>query len=113
MALHTMHQWVTLCACLLAICLQQSAAVLPSSRPGNVLILLLTDCAKYQDWQTIAAVYAWRQSKQAGSLVRVANCNEQDSKSYDPRMLDYVQTHMAPQVGCQPFNSVQYPALAT
>eukprot|EP00775_Hariotina_reticulata_P011815 gene11815-11959_t len=92
-----MHQWCAVCAYLLAIYLQRSAAVLLSTRPGNVLTLLLTDCSKYQDWQTIAAAYAWRKSKQPGSLVRVANCNPEDSQNYDHRMLDYVQTHMAPQ----------------
>lgn len=76
-----------------------AAAVLLSQRPGNVLTMILTDCAKYQDWQTIAAAFAWRQSGQPGSVIRVANCNEQDTKKYDPKMLDYVQTHMAKQVG--------------
>jgi hypothetical protein len=61
--------------------------------------MILTDCAKYQDWQTIAAAFAWRQSGQPGSVIRVANCNEGDTKKYDPKMLDYVQTHMAKQVG--------------
>lgn len=73
-------------------------AVLLSQRPGNVLTMILTDCAKYQDWQTVAAAFAWRQSGQPGSVIRVANCNEQDTKNYDKRMLDYVQTHMAKQV---------------
>jgi hypothetical protein len=76
-----------------------AAAVLLSQRPGNVLTMILTDCAKYQDWQTIAAAFAWRQSGQPGSVIRVANCNEQDTKKYNPKMLDYVQTHMAKQVG--------------
>lgn len=75
-----------------------SAAVLLSQRPGNVLTMILTDCAKYQDWQTVAAAFAWRQSGQPGAVIRVANCNEQDTKKYDTHMLDYVQTHMAKQV---------------
>lgn len=69
-----------------------------NTRPGNVLCLILTDCAKYQDWQTIAAAFAWRVSGQPGSMVRVANCNEEDTKKYDKKMLAYVKTHMAPQV---------------
>jgi hypothetical protein len=92
------------CACLLAATLLQGAAAgdvryeLFNSRPGNVLCLILTDCAKYQDWQTLAAAFAWRHSEQPGSMVRVANCNEKDTKDYDKKMLDYVTTHMAPQV---------------
>jgi hypothetical protein len=69
-----------------------------SSRPGNVRALLLTDCAKYQDWQTIAAAFAWRESGQPGSITRVANCNEKDRANYPQAMLDYVDTHMAPEV---------------
>lgn len=94
------HKQHVLLACLLlwASCSQPAVAVLLSQRPGNVLTMILTDCAKYQDWQTIAAAFAWRQSEQPGSVIRVANCNEQDTKNYDKRMLDYVQTHMAKQV---------------
>jgi hypothetical protein len=75
-----------------------AAAVLLSKRPGNVLTMILTDCAKYQDWQTVAAAFAWRQSGQPGSVIRVANCNEKDTNNYDKHMLDYVETHMAKQV---------------
>lgn len=85
---------------LLAAFVMQGAAAskLINSRPGNVLCLILTDCAHYQDWQTLAAAFAWRHSEQPGSMVRVANCNQQDTKTYDKKMLDYVKTHMAPQV---------------
>lgn len=31
-------------------------------------------------------------------MVRVANCNEKDTKDYDKKMLDYIKTHMAPQM---------------
>ena len=89
------------CFLLLSLCWTQAplaAAVLPSSRAGTVHTLILTDCAKYQDWQTVAAAYAWRDSGQPGAVTRVANCNEQDTKKYDKKMLDYVTTHMAPQV---------------
>jgi hypothetical protein len=88
------------CACLLAASLLQGAAAgeLINSRSGNVLCLILTDCAKYQDWQTLAAAFAWRHSGQPGSVIRVANCNEKDTQNYDKKMLDYVKTHMAPQV---------------
>jgi hypothetical protein len=82
----------------LAACCQPAAATLLSKRPGNVLTMILTDCAKYQDWQTVAAAFAWRQSGQPGSVIRVANCNEKDTKAYDPKMLDYIETHMAKQV---------------
>jgi hypothetical protein len=91
------------CFALLFLCCSQAplaAAVLPSSRPGTVHTLILTDCAKYQDWQTVAAAYAWRDSGQAGAVTRVANCNAEDTKKYDKKMLDYVNTHMAPQVTC-------------
>lgn len=83
---------------LLAAYSHTAVATLPSKRPGNVLTMILTDCAKYQDWQTVAAAFAWRQSGQPGSVIRVANCNEKDTKAYDPKMLDYVETHMAKQV---------------
>eukprot|EP00878_Enallax_costatus_P023272 GHUV01024743.1.p1 GENE.GHUV01024743.1~~GHUV01024743.1.p1 ORF type:complete len:564 (+),score=175.47 GHUV01024743.1:251-1942(+) len=86
--------------CLLGLLIQHAAAAkwpLINSREGNVLTLILTDCAKYQDWQTIAAAFAWRHSPQGGSMVRVANCNADDTKNYDKKMLDYVHTHMAPQ----------------
>jgi hypothetical protein len=33
-------------------------------------------------------------------MVRVANCNPKDTENYDKKMLDYVKTHMAPQVRC-------------
>jgi hypothetical protein len=69
-----------------------------SHRPGDVRVLLLTDCAKYQDWQTIAGAYAWRESGQPGGFTRVANCDEKDRKNYPKAMLDYVDTHMAPMV---------------
>lgn len=69
-----------------------------NSRPGNVLALILTGCEEYQDWQAIAAAFAWRHSGQPGSMVRVANCNEKDTKKYDKRMLEYMKTHMAPDV---------------
>lgn len=71
---------------------------LVNSRPGNVLVFILTECGKYIDWQTIAAAFAWRVSGQQGSMVRVANCNEEDTKKYNKKMLAYVKTHMAPQV---------------
>lgn len=60
--------------------------------------MLLTDCAKYQDWQTVAGAYAWRESGMSGAFTRVANCNEKDRASYPKAMLDYVDTHMAPEV---------------
>jgi hypothetical protein len=69
-----------------------------NERPGNVLTMILTDCAKYQDWQTIAAAFTWRHSGQPGAVVRVANCNEEEASKYDKNMLAYVNTHMAPQV---------------
>lgn len=69
-----------------------------SWRPGDVRVLLLTDCAKYQDWQTIAGAFAWRESGQPGGLTRVANCKEEDRAKYPQAMLDYVDTHMAPEV---------------
>jgi hypothetical protein len=77
---------------------QTSSSALINERPGNVLTMILTDCAKYQDWQTIAAAFAWRQSGQPGSVIRVANCNQEDTKKYSKKMLDYVETHMAKQV---------------
>jgi hypothetical protein len=89
---------VPLVALLLLGPLWGASAVLLSSRPGNVHTLILTDCHKYQDWQTIAAAYAWRDSGQPGSVTRVANCDEKDTATYPKEMLDYVQTHMAPQV---------------
>ena len=42
-----------------------------NSRPGDVRTLLLTDCAKYQDWQKIAAAFVWLcLSTEEGSLSR-------------------------------------------
>lgn len=61
--------------------------------------LILTDCAHYQDWQTIAAAFAWRESGQPGTVTRVANCDEKGTKGYSKDMLEYVSTHMAKQVG--------------
>lgn len=95
------HPAAVISICLLILTLQHAAAAnwpLINSREGNVLTLILTDCAKYQDWQTLAAAFAWRRSGQGGSMVRVANCNAEDTKKYDKKMLDYVHTHMAPQV---------------
>lgn len=87
-------------ACLLYMlaCIYAAEAALVNQRPGNVLTMILTGCSEYQDWQTIAAAFAWRQSGQPGSVIRVANCDEKDMKNYDPRMLDYVATHIAKQV---------------
>jgi hypothetical protein len=89
---------VVLASVLLAPVGAASPPALFSSRPGNVHALLLTDCAKYQDWQTIAAAFAWRESGQPGAITRVANCKEADRANYPKGMLDYVQTHMAPEV---------------
>lgn len=72
---------------------------LVNSRPGNVLALVLTDCGIYQDWQAVAAAFAWRRSGQEGSLVRIANCKDEDVAEYDPKMLEYMDTHVAPLVG--------------
>lgn len=94
--------------CLVDLLLQHAAAdkwSLANSREGNVLTLILTDCSPYQDWQTIAAAFAWRRSGQEGSIVRVANCNPEDTENYSKKMLDYVQTHMAPLVSCTMCNS--------
>ncbi len=84
-------------ACCLLSAPPASAEVGLSERPGNVHTLILTDCAKYQDWQTIAAAFAWRESGQPGKVTRIANCNEKDTKVYSKAMLDVVHTHMAPQ----------------
>ncbi|GBF96079.1 peptidyl serine alpha-galactosyltransferase [Raphidocelis subcapitata] len=91
---------LALLAALLVVLAAAQGAELPplvSSRPGNVHALLLTDCAKYQDWQTIAGAFAWRESGQPGSITRVANCNEKDRGNYSQAMLAYVDTHMAPE----------------
>jgi hypothetical protein len=92
------RQLLLLLLAVVCACSGPAAGVLLSRRPGNVLTMILTDCAKYQDWQMIAAAFAWRQSDQPGSVIRVANCNEKDTASYDKRMLDYVDTHLAKQV---------------
>jgi hypothetical protein len=78
-----------------------AAAVLLSQRQGSVLSLMMTGCSKYQDWQAVAAAFAWRQSGQPGSLVRVANCDDKGRKDFMPGMLEYVATHMAKQVICR------------
>jgi hypothetical protein len=89
-----------LVALLVAMAAAEGADLPPliSSRPGNVHALLLTDCAKYQDWQTIAGAFAWRESGQPGAITRVANCNEKDRANYSQAMLAYVDTLMAPEV---------------
>ena len=78
--------------------LESALPPLISWRPGDVRVLLLTDCAKYQDWQTIAAAFAWRESGQPGGITRVANCKEEDRNKYPQAMLDYIDTFMAPEV---------------
>lgn len=69
-----------------------------SWRPGRVRALLLTDCAKYQDWQAIAAAFAWRESGQPGGFTHVANCADKERAAYPKGMLAYAETHFAPQV---------------
>lgn len=78
------------------------APPLVSRRAGPVHTLLLTDCAKYQDWQTVAGAFAWRESRQPGAITRIANCKEEDRARYPKALLEYVDTHFAPEVRMAP-----------
>jgi hypothetical protein len=57
-----------------------------------VLTLMSTSCNAYQDWQSVAAAFAWRQSGQPGRILRVANCDEGDTLANRTSMLGYVST---------------------
>lgn len=46
-----------------------------------------TPAPRPQDWQAIAAAFAWRESGQPGKITRIANCNEKDTKAYNKEML--------------------------
>lgn len=91
---------VTAAACLLCMlaCINAAEAALLNQRPGNVLTMIVTDCGKYQEWQTVAAAFAWRQSGQPGSAVRVATCDEKVTNTYEPLKLVNITTHMAKSV---------------
>jgi hypothetical protein len=64
---------------------------------ADVHTLILTDCAKYQDWQTIAAAFSWRESGQPGNVTRVVNCSPAETKSYGKMMMEVLPTFWARQ----------------
>jgi len=68
----------------------------PRGRP-DIHTLILTDCAKYQDWQTVAAAFAWRESGQPGNVTRVVNCSPEDAKRYGKVMMEVLPTFWARQ----------------
>jgi hypothetical protein len=73
-------------------------APLLSSRPGDVLTVISTGCDRYQDWQSVAAAFAWRRSGQPGELLRIANCNTHEKANTSDAMLAYVPTLHGKQV---------------
>lgn len=66
-------------------------------RKNDVHTLVLTDCAKYQDWQTIAAAFSWRESGQPGNITRVVNCSPDETKNYGKIMMEVMPTFWARQ----------------
>lgn len=84
---------------LLPYCIGPILASPINERPGNVLTMILADCGKYQNWLSVAAAFAWRQSGQPGSMIRVANCAPNEAN--DPgslKIAQYVKTFIAKQV---------------
>jgi hypothetical protein len=78
------------------------AAAVPVARPlvdGKVRTLLLTGCGPDQDWQAIAAAFAWRGSGQPGALTRLASCEDGGRRATPRAVLDYVDTEFVPDVG--------------
>lgn len=74
----------------------------PQGGRNDVHTLILTDCAKYQDWQTIAAAFAWRESGQPGNVTRVVNCSPAETKSYGKVMMEVLPTFWARQYAYHP-----------
>ena len=68
-----------------------------SGEQADVHTLILTDCAKYQDWQTIAAAFSWRESGQPGNVTRVVNCSPQETQAYGKVMMEVLPTFWARQ----------------
>jgi hypothetical protein len=54
-----------------------AAAPAVSMADDNVHSIMLTDCSKYSDWQTVASVFAWKQSGQKGTLSKSAACTDE------------------------------------
>lgn len=77
---------------------------------ANIHTVFLTDCSLYSDWQTLAMVYGWRESGQAGPLTRVACCSDAERAAYDPALLPLVTTHFAPSYTTHPVTGDHYPA---
>lgn len=69
----------------------------PQGGRNDIQTLVLTDCAKYQDWQTIVAAFAWRESGQPGNLTRVVNCSPTQTESYSKVMMEVMPTFWARQ----------------
>jgi hypothetical protein len=63
----------------------------------DIHTLILTDCAKYQDWQTIAAAFSWRESGQPGNVTRVVNCSPEETDKYGKVMMEVMPTFWARQ----------------
>jgi peptidyl serine alpha-galactosyltransferase len=61
----------------------------------DIHTLVLTECAKYQDWQTIVAAFAWRESGQPGNVTRVVNCSPKDTTQYGQMMMELMPTFWA------------------
>jgi hypothetical protein len=74
----------------------------PHGGRHDIQTLVLTDCAKYQDWQTIVAAFAWRESGQPGNVTRVVNCSPDQSESYGKIMMEVMPTFWARQYGYNP-----------
>lgn len=73
-------------------------ATTATTSPGarrDIHTLVLTECANYQDWQTIVAAFAWRESGQPGNVTRVVNCPPDRTKSYTQLMMEVMPTFWA------------------
>lgn len=68
---------------------------LPQGNRRDIHTLVLTECAKYQDWQTIVAAFAWRESGQPGNVTRVVNCSPGNTEQYGRMMMELMPTFWA------------------
>jgi hypothetical protein len=67
-----------------------------AAHPDDVRVLFLTDCRPYSHWQAIGMTYSFKKSGQPGKVTRVACCTPEEKEHYSKEMLDYVETHIAP-----------------
>lgn len=63
---------------LAGIALLRCPSALAAEPNSHVHILFLTDCTMYSDWQSVAMVFSFSRSHQAGAVTRVMCCTDEE-----------------------------------